>query len=396
MLALVQLAFSGWHIVGSLALQGGADPLAFAAYREVFASMIMVVIVWANKQSVLQIQREDYLRFFCLGICSFINVVGTIIALTYISATRYAIFQPSIPCVATAIAIIIGIEAFSWIKGLGILLAVGGAVLIDAWDTGSSSGSSVVESNVTVGSLLVSVQVVAMASLIVFQRPLLTKYESVVVTFGYYTIGTLITLVMCACWEFRFDAQSFVFGGALLPWLALAYATVFATVFTYNTYTYVSKILSPSVITIYNTLQPVGTVVLSVLFLGSGVGLSEGVGGALVALGLIVTVVGRRREIIQMEVISLLSNLVDKSDGNNAATGGVNTSNRGFGRPLHLRYPAVRVPSNDSQPPATTIIPFNSPYYDLNQQQISDDGEYEEPCTNSGDADAAMTKPLLG
>eukprot|EP01036_Dinobryon_divergens_P029895 gene29895-39064_t len=399
LLTLVQLAFSGWHIVGSLALRDGADPLAFAAYREIIASIVMVFIIWYNKQSAFVIKSEDYIRFCCLGFCSFVNVVSAILSLTYISATRYSLFQPSIPCVATAISIAVGVEPFSWIKAIGILVAVGGAVLIDTWDTGSSNAE---ESNVMLGSVMVSVGVCAMASLMVFQRPLLSKYESVVVTFGYYSIGTVITLFMCACWQSRFNSQSFTFGGATLPWIALVYASVFATAFAYNTYSYVSKTLSPSVVTIYSTLQPVGTAVLSLILFGKVIGLSEGVGGFIVALGLAITVIGRRRELLLLE-------------GGGGGDSDVN----------NLKSSRRRFPSTDSQQStaaAITIIPFSNPFYRLIQQSSSEqnadekDGEESEVYVSSahsehdiigddGDGDAgsgsgsnerkAMTVPLL-
>ena len=34
-LLVAQLCFSGWHVVGHLALKDGADPFVFALYREV-------------------------------------------------------------------------------------------------------------------------------------------------------------------------------------------------------------------------------------------------------------------------------------------------------------------------------------------------------------------------
>lgn len=34
LLICVQLCFSGWHIVGSICLKDGANPLIFALYRE--------------------------------------------------------------------------------------------------------------------------------------------------------------------------------------------------------------------------------------------------------------------------------------------------------------------------------------------------------------------------
>lgn len=48
----VQLCFSGWHIVGSLALKKGADALAFALYREILATALMFALVKQRGRTV--------------------------------------------------------------------------------------------------------------------------------------------------------------------------------------------------------------------------------------------------------------------------------------------------------------------------------------------------------
>ena len=45
-LLLVQVAFSGWHILGKLALDDGCDPLIFALYREGSATLLMFLMAW--------------------------------------------------------------------------------------------------------------------------------------------------------------------------------------------------------------------------------------------------------------------------------------------------------------------------------------------------------------
>lgn len=287
-----QLCFSGWHIVGSLALKDGADPLVFVLYRELFASFLM----WSYVKYCgvkLYIEPEDRIRFVFLGLFSFMNCVGGMVALDYISATRYSIFQPSIPCIATFISIIVGLEKFTIVKACGIGLAVGGAVLTETWNASSSDDS---EDNVALGTIIVTAQVVAMASLVVFAKPMLHKYNPAVVTVTYYFVGALFTLVLCGAWAYRFQASDFAFNGEPLPWAALAFACTFATFYTYNTYSWAGKQLTPGVTTVYSTFQPVGTIFLSFIILGSVVTLPEGVGTIMVIAGLVTTVVGQNKE----------------------------------------------------------------------------------------------------
>lgn len=337
LLLSAQLCFSGWHIIGSVALTAGADALVFALYREILASICMYIfaLIKAPAETRRLVMREDIPRFIFLGFCSFINVVGTIVALQYISPSRYAMMQPAIPCFATLISILVGLEGFTMVKAAGILAAVTGAVIIEVWKTGNQETSSQ-DNNITIGMILVLLQTFAMANVVVFQKSILARYDPTVVTFVFYGIGTLFTTLLCICWESRFkDPADFLFHSQLLPWLALGYATIFATLFSYNAISWAGKRLSPSITTVYCTFQPLGTVILSFLLLNSTLTLSEGIGGACVIAGLIITVLGRQRELTsssQTEEIaeeSIVTNSLISSTGIDVVR--VNASNYGEG-----------------------------------------------------------------
>ncbi len=289
-LLTAQLCFSGWHIIGSLALKKGADPFVFVLYRELLASAVMYLLILYRKQ-IIFIHRVDYLRFFFVGCCSFVNVVGAMLALQYISATRFAIFQPAIPCIATVVSIVVGSDMFTFIKLIGILIAVGGAVLAEAWNESSTSGD---EKNIALGTVIVSIQVFGMALLVVFVKPLLAKYPPACVTLVYYSIGTMLTILLCAIWSFQFTVADLYFSGHTLPWVGLFYAALVATAFTYNALSWSGKRLSPATVTIYCTFQPVGTILLSYGILGAVVTLPEGLGATAVIIGLLLTVYGSR------------------------------------------------------------------------------------------------------
>jgi drug/metabolite transporter (DMT)-like permease len=101
--------------------------------------------------------------------------------------------QPVIPVVATIISVVVGYEHLSVVKVLGILCAVGGAILVETWHTGGNDDDGDDDddsSNMLLGTILVCVQVSGMAALIVFQKKLLKKYDPTVLTFAYYSTGS--------------------------------------------------------------------------------------------------------------------------------------------------------------------------------------------------------------
>lgn len=239
----------------------------------------------------IKIEAVDRTRFLFLGFFSFVNVVGAMLALKYISASRFAIFQPSIPCIATFISIMLGMEQITVMKVLGIALAVGGAVIAEAFSSSSDD-----ESNVMLGTIIVTCQVVAMGSLMVFVKPMLSKYTPAVVTLVYYSIGAVYTLFLTCGWAYSLTPGDLIFNSNLLPWLGLAYAATFATFYPYNALSWAGKQLTPGATTVYCTFQPVGTILLSFIVLGAVVTLSEGMGAVLVIIGLLVTVLGQQYE----------------------------------------------------------------------------------------------------
>lgn len=132
-----------------------------------------------------------------------------------------------------------------------------------------------------------------MSNLVVFQKPLVQKYDPAYVCMIYYIIGSFFTLLLSICWYFRFTLNDFYFNNHYLPWLALAYVSIVATLFCYNAISYCIRKVSASVTTVYSTLQPVGTVLLSILFFNQLPTWPECLGGIFVAIGLILTVHGR-------------------------------------------------------------------------------------------------------
>ena len=136
------------------------------------------------------------------------------LALKYISPTMFSIFQPSIPCIATVVSIFLKMETLTSLKAIGIVVAVGGAIIADVWKQDESSGSDTADNGVVIGTLIVICQVVGMACLVVFSKPVLDRYPPPVVTLVYYAIGTGYTIVLSAIFAYTLTP-----GGNLLFFL---------------------------------------------------------------------------------------------------------------------------------------------------------------------------------
>lgn len=63
------------------------------------------------------------------GFFSFVNVVGAIMALSYVSATNLSVLQPSIPVFTMLLSVMFRMEGLNVYKILGIAASVGGGAV---------------------------------------------------------------------------------------------------------------------------------------------------------------------------------------------------------------------------------------------------------------------------
>ena len=73
-------------------------------------------------------QRHDLWRVLALGLCLYINQLFYIIGIDMSGVVVATCMQPTIPVFTAMIAVMLGLEAGSWQKFGGIVLAVGGSI----------------------------------------------------------------------------------------------------------------------------------------------------------------------------------------------------------------------------------------------------------------------------
>ena len=73
-------------------------------------------------------QRQDLWRVLALGLCLYFNQLFYIIGIDMSGVVVATCMQPTIPVFTAMIAVMLGLEAGSWQKFGGIVLAVGGSI----------------------------------------------------------------------------------------------------------------------------------------------------------------------------------------------------------------------------------------------------------------------------
>ncbi len=201
---VVSLIFGAYSLVAHRALAGASlSALVFALTRDTLAVLCLMsaaYLRYRGSPSSFWPAPADVPRFIICGVLGvYCSQAGSALALTYLDPLAYTLIQPLMPLATAMWATLVGQEAWalrssaSWLKVLGMLVAVGGAVFVGY---GGGGGGAAPGGNLFLGLLFVSLQILGGGAYPVAQRPLIGKYPSLVVCAWGYTYGWAI-LLMC-------------------------------------------------------------------------------------------------------------------------------------------------------------------------------------------------------
>lgn len=273
-LLLVQLAFGGFHVVAK-ALLSGMAPMLVVGLRVLIATPLLVIIAWRRDRTLPSARDWAWLALLgSLGVTA--NQILFIEGLQHTTASNASILMTCLPVFAVAAGALLGIEGVGPRRLLGIVLAVGGALVMVSPGGFEASGQK------NFGNLLILGNCLAYALFLVFQRPILRRLPWRTVIAGSFLCGGPLVLAASlptlAATDFgEIPAAS---------WMGVLYIAIFATVFAYAANTWAVRRSSPALVAAYGMLQPVVTAALATAFLGETLGWTEGAGFALIVAGL--------------------------------------------------------------------------------------------------------------
>ncbi len=276
-LLFVQVTFGGFNVFGKYIL-GYVQPLSVAAMRVLFAGPVLMLL--AMRFDAVRPKGRDFLSLAALGFFGvFLNQLLFIIGLDYTTASNASILMPSIPVFTIAVAMAMGLERVTWRRGLGIGLAVAGALIMLRITRFSLAEDTVI------GNIMILVNCLSYAVFLVFARPVLLRIPPLTVTAWTFAFGGAGILLVSAPALFRTPFASL----PALTWIGIIYVVIFPTLINYLLNTWAIKRSSSSLVATYTTLQPVVASALAVLLLGEAFGFREILGFLLIVGGLLWT-----------------------------------------------------------------------------------------------------------
>eukprot|EP00475_Leptophrys_vorax_P030186 TRINITY_DN4504_c0_g1_i4.p1 TRINITY_DN4504_c0_g1~~TRINITY_DN4504_c0_g1_i4.p1 ORF type:complete len:415 (+),score=95.93 TRINITY_DN4504_c0_g1_i4:819-2063(+) len=308
-LLAVQFMFSGYHIVSEVALSSNTvSPYMLCFTRELiavpllFLFAILTIRFFPSKPRIIP-EGQDVLRFIGLGATGiFGNQIFFLLGLQLTSPTNAAIMQPLIPVMTSIISLLLGYEppldlmnsAFSRWKVLGIVAAVGGAIVM-MLPQGDNSEANVEMKNPFLGNIMLISNCFAFSLFVLLQKPLLNKYSPPVLTSWAYFFGSVFVAMIAAPNWIHASSWSSVFESYKIT-LAILYAAFISSALAIGLVTWANGRVQGVVTTLFQAAQPFSTAVLSLVVFGTMVTPVEVVGAVLIICGLILVCYAKDQE----------------------------------------------------------------------------------------------------
>ena len=262
-------------IAKAVLMQGEVSAISLTFYRMAGAAILFwIASLFAKKETVNP--RDIFMLFLASMFGILINQLCFITGLSLTSPIDASVITTIAPILTMILAAFFLKEPITWKKVIGVLIGASGALLLIFNSETSNRG----ETN-TIGNLLCLASVTSFVLYLTAFKKLITRYSAVTSMKWMFLFATICSLPICWGDVSRVDYANISAG----MYLRIIYVVALATFLAYMFLPIGQKSLRPTIVSMYNYLQPIVASIVA-LILGMDVfGWIKGSATVLVFLG---------------------------------------------------------------------------------------------------------------
>lgn len=255
---------------------GFAQPFAINIIRVAITAILLWVLFIFKPVKTFILRRDAGRLFLCALTGVAINQLLFVKGLSLTHSIHASLLMLTTPILITILAAWILKEQLTKLNTAGLLLGITGATLLVM--NRDESGSA---RNVLWGDVLIILNAVSYTIYFILVKPLMERYNGVVIIRVVFTIGFFMMLPFC--WQEAGEVKWQTF--TPLAWLCLFFVVITGTFLAYLFNIYGIRILGAGVAGSYIYSQPFFAAAIAVFFLNEGLGLTKVAAAACIFLG---------------------------------------------------------------------------------------------------------------
>lgn len=258
MLLLANLIYGINFTVAKWIMPSHVKPNGFIQLRTISACIFFILIVVLSRNFSKKIERNDWLRLIAcgfFGVC--INQVCFFKGLEYTTPIHASIIMTLVPILVVILSFFVLKNPITWSKIAGISVGIIGALLLIF---NAKYKTTSFAPNPVLGDVLVFVNAASYAVYLILAKPLLAKYNPMLVMMWIFVFGFLFVSPIGISDVLDINWNSF----GLREYASLAFVLLFVSCFTYLFNIISLKKLNPSTVSIYIYSQPLFSILFAI------------------------------------------------------------------------------------------------------------------------------------
>ena len=255
--------------IGKAAMNSGFDGISVVSFRVVGAALLFWVASLIGPRE--HIPARDIVKLAGAALLGIVFNQGLYnIGLSITSPVNASIVTTSMPIFAMVLSFFILKEPITWKKALGVAIGCGGALILilSSAHAGSAKvgnirgdlmcfGASAKVGNIR-GDLMCFGAQFSFALYLALYNPIIRKYNVFTVNKWMFTWASLFVLPFTSWHVSQLPWTTFT----AATWLEVGYVVVFGTFVSYLLSVVAQRVLRPTVVSVYNYVQPIVSVII--------------------------------------------------------------------------------------------------------------------------------------
>lgn len=267
----------------------GINPFALSVYRMVGAAVLFGLCSLLLPRE--RVKRRDIVRLFFASVFGIqLNQMLFLWGLSMTSPIDSSIIATVVPVLTMVLAMLFLREPITWLKAGGVFLGAAGAVWLVLLSSHGGGRTSSFE-----GDVLCIVSAMSYATYLTVFRDTIVKYSPVTTMKWMFLFAALVSLVVY--WEPLSEVDYFALSGR--TWGGIAFVVVCSTFVSYLMVPIAQRYLRPTLVSMYNYVQPIVAVLFTVAIGLDTFGPTKGLAASCVFVG--VWLVTRSKSRAQLE-----------------------------------------------------------------------------------------------